>query len=141
MRLLAILAAAVILTGCDYGFTFQPENLTPDQLLDRAELVFIGVIQEQHIDSWPFFRLAGADRGQNCGDRFARRRVRVETVFEGSTAINISIFTKCFGTAPFLEMPTWPDMTGVSRASFFWLAKNVAVGDRSALDDLVPFLS
>ena len=57
--ILAILIlTAAFLTGCDYGFTFHPEEMTPGQMLQRADLVFIGVIEGQHFDSWPFFRVS-----------------------------------------------------------------------------------
>lgn len=84
MRILLILAT-VLLTGCDYGFTFHPEEMTVDQMLQRADLVFIGVIQEHHIDSWPFFRAPGG-RPEGHPEWWLplRRRVRVETLLKGS---------------------------------------------------------
>jgi hypothetical protein len=79
-----LILAAVILTGCDYGFTFHPEQMTPDQMVERADLVFIGVIEGQHLDSWPFFVAPGSGgEGKNYW-RPLRRRVRVETVVKGS---------------------------------------------------------
>ena len=79
-----LFVAIVILTGCDYGFTFHPEEMTPDQMLQRAELVFIGKIEGQHFDSWPFFRAPGVSAEGQRWWRPRRRRVRVETVLRGS---------------------------------------------------------
>jgi hypothetical protein len=59
--------------------------MTPDQMLQRADLVFIGVIQQHHIDSWPFFRAPGGSPGNHPEWwRPLRRRVLVETVLRGS---------------------------------------------------------
>ena len=55
-------------------------------MLQRADLVFIGVIEAHHLDSYPFFRppkssVIGADEEWW---RPLRRRVRVETVLRGT---------------------------------------------------------
>lgn len=107
MRILLILALAVaslFLTGCDYGFSLHPEEMTPDQMLHRAELVFVGVVQEQHFDSWPFFRPPdnAEIRRQNAEYwRPLRRRVRVETVLRGTyTGEMIDIYEIFGGVAP-----------------------------------------
>lgn len=93
-----LILAAVLLTGCDYGFTFHPEEMTPDQMLQRADLVFIGVIQEQHIDSWPFFRApGGSPEGHPEWWRPLRRRVRVETVLRGSPPGQVIDVYEIFG--------------------------------------------
>src|SRR5271169_2594360 len=89
MRTVLILAAA-LLGGCDYGFNFHPEEMTPDEMLQRADLVFIGVIEGQHLDSFPFFRVPGPKPDPDGQDkrfwRPLRRHVRVETVLRGSYA-------------------------------------------------------
>jgi hypothetical protein len=33
--------------------------MSPDDMLARADLVFIGVIQSHHFDPWLFFRILG----------------------------------------------------------------------------------
>lgn len=54
--------------------------MTPDQMLARADHVFIGVIVDQQFQSWPFFRVPG----QKPGDwAVLRRRVRLENVLRG----------------------------------------------------------
>lgn len=80
LLLLAILAQV----GCTYGLRFNADDkMTPAQMLDRASLVFIGVIQQHRYDSFPFFRspVPGEDYW-----RILRRRVRVETVVRGVRA-------------------------------------------------------
>ncbi len=54
-------------------------------MLDRADLVFIGVIESQHFDFWPFFRfnLAGENPATAKYWKVLRRRVRVEMVIRG----------------------------------------------------------
>jgi hypothetical protein len=87
VRIILVLFTA-LLAGCDYGFTFHPEEMTPDQMLNRAELVFIGVIQAQHFDSWPFFRPPIAPNYDNRdyanGWHPLRRSIRVETILRGN---------------------------------------------------------
>ena len=89
MRAVLILAAA-LLGGCDYGFKFHPEEMTPDEMLQRADLVFIGVIEGQHLDSFPFFRVPEPSPDADGRDmwfwRPLRRHVRVETVLRGTYA-------------------------------------------------------
>jgi hypothetical protein len=83
---LILLIAATLLTGCDHGFEFHPEDLTPQQMVDRAELIFVGMIEGQHVDSYPFFDVA-VPPGVGTGFwRPLRRRVRVEAVLRGTYA-------------------------------------------------------
>jgi len=64
--------------GLRYGLVFDKSpEMTPDEMLGRASLVFIGVIEGHHFDSYPFFRVAGDDQRYW---KIRRRRVRVETV-------------------------------------------------------------
>jgi hypothetical protein len=93
-----LILATVLLTGCNYGFTFHLEEMTPDQMLRRADLVFIGVIQEHHFDSWPFFRVAGGSPdGHPEWWRPLRRRVRVETLLRGSNPGQVIDIYEMFG--------------------------------------------
>jgi hypothetical protein len=72
--------------------------MTPDQMLQRSELVFVGVVEGQHFDSWPFFRAPGTSpESQNCW-RPLRRRIRMETVLRGSySGKEIEVY-EIFGT-------------------------------------------
>ncbi len=88
MRLLLALVLILSLSGCsNYGLEFHsPQEMTPQQMLDRASLVFIGVIEQHRVDSWPFFRV-DPPPGESLGDpkywKIVTRVVRVETVLRG----------------------------------------------------------
>jgi hypothetical protein len=56
-------------------------EMTTDQMLARADHVFIGVIEKQAYELWPFLRIPGAN---SSNWRVWRRRVRVEIVLRGS---------------------------------------------------------
>lgn len=57
-----------------------------NEILARAEIVVIGVIEQHHLESWPYFRVS-VPSGEGSGYwRVARRRVRVEAVLHGSAA-------------------------------------------------------
>ncbi len=55
-------------------------------MLARASHVFVGVIQKQQFDSWPFFRLRipGDDPATAKYWKILRREVRLEMVLRGS---------------------------------------------------------
>jgi hypothetical protein len=78
---LALFLAALLLTGCGPGLVFNmsPE-MTKDQMLARADHVFIGVIEKQEYEKWPFLRIPGQDSSKW---RIWRRRVRVELLLRG----------------------------------------------------------
>jgi hypothetical protein len=66
--------------GCGPGVVFNnSQEMTADQMLARADHVFIGVIGGHHIENWPFFRV----RGEPDYWRLVRMRVRVENVLRG----------------------------------------------------------
>lgn len=76
------LAPVLLLSGCTHGFVLDNrQDLTRQQLLDRATLVFSGVIEGHSFDSWPFFRVPSAP---NSPWKVLRRRVKVEAVYRGS---------------------------------------------------------
>lgn len=54
--------------------------MTPDQMLDRATLVFVGVIERHTFESWPFLRIPGED---STNWRVVDMRVRIEAVARG----------------------------------------------------------
>ena len=75
-----VVAAVLCLTGCQPSFQFNDSQMTPEQMLDRATLVFVGVIQGQTFVNWPFLRVPG----QNAQYwRVLRRRVTVEAIAQG----------------------------------------------------------
>lgn len=59
--------------------------MTPDEMLKRSDLVFVGVIERHHFDSWPFFRVPGSETSPSEGKywKILRRKVRVEMVIRG----------------------------------------------------------
>ena len=54
---LVLVVAVLCLTGCQPSFQFNDSQMTPDQMLDRATLVFAGVIEKQTFVNWPFLRV------------------------------------------------------------------------------------
>jgi hypothetical protein len=56
--------------------------MSREEMLDRASLVFIGMIQKQEYDSGPFLRWSG-------GRKLLRREVRIETVLRGTESRKI----------------------------------------------------
>ena len=80
MRWGGVVVAVLFLTGCQPSFQFNTSEMTPDQMLDRATLVFVGVIESQTFVSWPFLRIPG----QNADYwRVLERRVTVEAIARG----------------------------------------------------------
>ena len=76
----------MLLCGCSPGLVFNSsQEMSTQQMLERATLVFIGVIQKQQIESRPFFRLKmpGEDPDSAKYWKVVRREVRVETVLRG----------------------------------------------------------
>ncbi len=81
---IGLLISLLLLSGCNHGFERHSEQeTTPQQMLDRAELVFIGVIEGHHFDSFPFFDMGGSSEDSRFW-RPLRRRVRVEAVLLGN---------------------------------------------------------
>ncbi len=79
----------LLLCGCGPGLTFNAsQEMTTDAMLRRADLVFVGVIEEHHFDSWPFFRVNIPDEDPQHTNwwKVLRRVVRVETVLRGHEA-------------------------------------------------------
>jgi hypothetical protein len=75
-----LIFAVLMLSGCGPGLVFDNSYMTPDQMLQRADHIFIGVIVDQQLQAWPFFRVPG----QKPGDwAILRRRIRLENVLRG----------------------------------------------------------
>jgi uncharacterized protein YceK len=72
------------LSGCGHVFVLS-QTQSRDEMLSRASLVMVGVIESHHWESWPFFRVSlPSDAREGKYWRVLRRRVRVETVLRGS---------------------------------------------------------
>jgi len=71
----------LLLTGCGPGLQFDKSpTMTAGQMLDRATLVFVGVIERQIFVNWPFLTVPGEDSNNW---RVLNRRVRVEAIALG----------------------------------------------------------
>ncbi len=79
-------APFLVLLGCGPVFV---ANHPPsrDALLASATLVIVGVIEEQKLESWPFFRADVPNNENSDFWRVLRRRVRVETVLRGAVKL------------------------------------------------------
>jgi hypothetical protein len=73
-------AALLLLCGCAPRLVFR-EHASRDEQLKQASLIFIGVIQGHHYESWPSFRFT-----HPAGDSWGilRREVTVETILRGT---------------------------------------------------------
>ncbi len=70
------------MVGCGPGLVFnQSQDMTRDQMLARADHVFVGVIENQAYETWPFLHVPGQET-RNW--RVLRRRLRVEMVLRGA---------------------------------------------------------
>lgn len=69
------------MTGCGPGLEFNTsQDMTPGEMLERSSHVFVGVLERQQFDSWPFFRVPGDTDGYW---KVLRRRVRIDGVLRG----------------------------------------------------------
>jgi hypothetical protein len=76
-----LICAVFVLTGCGPGLVFNnSQGMTSEQMLQRADHVFIGVVEDQQLQAWPFLRVPG-DGEHNWA--IARRRVRIEMLLRG----------------------------------------------------------
>lgn len=66
--------------GCGPGLVFNISDMTRDQMMARADHVFIGVIEKQEFEHWLFLNVPGAKRGDWT---ILKRQVRIETVLRG----------------------------------------------------------
>ena len=60
--------------------------MLPEQMLQRATHIFIGVIERQDFESWPFLSVPGfpgMDSKERRYWRVLRRKVRVEIIVKG----------------------------------------------------------
>jgi len=87
-------ATALLLTSCGPGLKFDKSPMTTDQMLDRATLVFVGVIERHTFESWPFLRIPGED---SKDWRVLDRHVRVEAITLGKEPGKIIDVYEFFG--------------------------------------------
>lgn len=83
-----ILACTLLcLTACSPGLEFNiSQDMSKDQMVQRATHIFVGVIEKQAFESWPFFSVPGFPGGDPKDRRYwrvLRRQVRVEIVVKG----------------------------------------------------------
>lgn len=88
MKWLFVAGLLGLLCSCGPRLTFHSAAATQDELLGRASLVFIGVIESEELEYQLPFRLfwrVDSPPPPEEGDywRILRRRVRVETVLRG----------------------------------------------------------
>jgi hypothetical protein len=93
-----LICAVFLLTGCGPGLVFNnSQEMTSEQMLQRADHIFIGVITDQQLQLWPFLRIPGQETSYW---RVARRRVRIENVLVGSEARKEVHVFEYFWTGP-----------------------------------------
>lgn len=86
----------LFLVGCGPGLEFNTsQEMTRDQMLQRATHVFVGVIEKHDLEFSPFFRVPG-DNSRYW--RILRRTVRVEMVLRGSEQRNVIPIYEIFWT-------------------------------------------
>ena len=88
----ALFAAVALLTGCaGPRLVFRSNReMSREEQLKRADLVFIGLIQRHHVESWPRFQFTHPE-----GDMWGvtRREVMIEHVLRGTESRrNIDVF-------------------------------------------------
>ena len=83
-----MLGSLPLLCGCGPHLEyFSPDRVVKAQeLLDRADHVFVGVVENQEIASWPLFRfnIPGEDPANMKYWKILRRGVRIEMVLLGA---------------------------------------------------------
>lgn len=85
MRILLV-CAFLGLSGCGPGLVFNSTpQMSNEEMLARASHIFVGVIQKQQIEWWPFFRLhIPGDNPTNAKYwKILRREVRIEMLLRG----------------------------------------------------------
>jgi len=90
-----LLLLVLVLSGCRPALEFNSSNMTPDQMLNRATLVFVGTIESQTFINWPMSPVPGEH------SRFwmvLLRRVRVEAIARGAEPNNVIDVYEIFWT-------------------------------------------
>lgn len=80
-------ALLLLFCGCRRGLIFDcPPEMTPQEMLQKATLVFVGVIRTQQFVSWPFFPVVTPTPERDSARywRILRREVQIETLLRGT---------------------------------------------------------
>src|ERR1035438_792626 len=74
--------------------------MSSGEMLERASHIFVGVIQKQSFDSWPFFRLniPGDDPSTAKYWKILRRKVRIEMMLRGAESRSVVDVYEIFWT-------------------------------------------
>lgn len=73
----------LLATGCQPGVRFNnSETMAPQEMLSRADLVFVGVVQSHNWSRWPLLIPGDGTRFSNQWRKLSRS-VRVELVLQG----------------------------------------------------------
>jgi len=119
-----IAAALLISTGCGPGLIFNSSDMSPDDMMARATHVFIGVIQTQQYESWPFLHLSppGQDPATAKCWKVLRRKVRVEMVLRGEETRELIDIYEFSGTCG--AVGDWNSTRNGERALFLVRVEN-----------------
>ena len=101
LRVRFIVAAAfLLLSGCGPGLVFNSSEMSAKEMMARASHIFVGVIQKQQLESWPFLRFSfpGMDSATAKCWKVLRREVRVEMVLRGAESRKVIDVYEFFGT-------------------------------------------
>ena len=98
-RVWFIVAAFLLLSGCGPGLVFNSSGMSANEMMARASHIFVGVIQKQQLESWPFLRfsLPGMDSATAKCWKVLRREVRVEMVLRGAESRKVIDVYEFFG--------------------------------------------
>lgn len=85
---LILACSCLFLAACGPGLQFNvSQEMSTDQMLQRSTHAFVGVIEKQAFENWPFFSVPGfpgSDPKDGKYWRVLRREVRIENVVKGS---------------------------------------------------------
>ena len=93
-----VAATFLLLSGCGPGLVFNSSEMSAKEMMARASHIFVGVIQKQQLESWPFLRFSFPDMSPATAKcwKVLRREVRVEMVLRGAESrkvINVYSFS------------------------------------------------
>ena len=121
---LFLIGASLLLSGCGPSLVLNLSQMTEDEMLDRASHAFVGVIESQHFDAWPLFRVRvpGDDPERAKCWKVLRRTIRVEMVIRGVEPRRVIDVYEVFGTCG--ASGDWNSTQDGDRALFLVRAEN-----------------